>query len=529
MATMSPPILFHFTASASARMTVVWAIFVSALLGATFTAILVWFLTVRNRKLEQEKSKATLYYASKEAELAAREIRSKAEIEIEKRWTELRREENRITLDLDTRSREIARQEEVTAKLVRELDERQEKFERESISLKQGRQRLSNMIRLYRRKLEDLGKLAADEAKEQLLDEIRQDCAQEMRHYRKELMERSEKDLQVEAKRVLISTMQRLASRPQNDVLATMVSLPNEEMKGRIIGREGRNIKTFEAATGTTILIDESPQTLLISCFDPVRREVAKLAMEALIADGRIHPSSIEEYIHQAQTKVDAEVKQYGEEAVDRLKLNGVHHEILTLLGRLKYRHSLNQNVLDHSIEVAFLCSMMASELGLDPVLAKRAGLFHDIGKAIDQEYEGSHAIAGSEVLRSHGEPRAVINAVAAHHEEVPPETIFAGLVIVADTISAVRPGARVEAQGNYLQRLERLEQLACEMPGVTEAYAVQAGREIRVIVSPESVCDEDARQMARAIRQRIEDELQYPSVIKVTVIREQRYTETAK
>jgi ribonucrease Y len=510
-------------------MSVVWAIFISALLGATFTAILVWFLTVRNRKLELEKSKATLYYASKEAELAAREIRSKAEIEIERRWTELRREEDRVRLECEARLRELDRQELSSRTISADLEARQEKFERESLSLKQGRQTVSNMIRLYRRKLELLGKLTPSEAREQLLEEVGLECQDEIRHYRRELLERSEKDLQNEARKVLITAMQRVGSRPQNDVMAAMVSLPNEEMKGRIIGREGRNIKCFEAATGTTLLIDESPETLLISCFDPVRREVAKIALEGLIEDGRIHPASIEEQIAQAQAKIDSEVIRYGEEAVDRLKLSGVHHEVLTLLGKLKYRYSLNQNVLDHSIEVAFLCSMLASEIGLDPVIAKRAGLFHDIGKAVSQESEGSHALIGADMLRSHGEPNAVVNAVAAHHEEVQPETVYAGLLVVADTLSAIRPGARTEAQGNYLQRLERLEQLASELPGVQEAYAIQAGREIRVIVSPSEVDDEDARKLARTIRQKIEEELQYPSVIKVTVIREQRYTETAK
>lgn len=510
-------------------MNVVWAIFFSALLGATFTAFLVWILTVRNRRLEQEKSKATLYYASKEAELAAREIRSKADIEIDKRWAELKREEDRVGMELETRTREVTRQEEILRKQMEEMEARQEKFDRESLSLKQGRQTVSNMIRLYRRRLELIGKMSADAAREHLLEEVRKECDDEIRHYRREILERSEKDLQMEARKILVTAMQRVGSRPQHDAMAAMVSLPNEEMKGRIIGREGRNIKCFEAATGTTLLIDESPETLLISCFDPVRREVAKIAMQSLIEDGRIHPASIEEHIAHAQEKVDAEVIRYGEEAVDRLKLSGVHHEVLTLLGGLKYRYSLNQNVLDHSIEVSFLCSMLASEVGLDPAIAKRAGLFHDIGKAADQECEGSHALIGADILRSHGEPKSVVNAVAAHHEEVEAETVYAGLLIVADTLSAVRPGARTEAQGNYLQRLDRLEQIARQLPGVQEAYAIQAGREIRVIVSPEEVNDEDARKLARMIRQKIEDDLQYPSVIKVTVIREQRYTETAK
>lgn len=506
-------------------MSVVWAIFISALLGAVFTAFLVWILTVHHRKLELEKSKATLYYANKEAELASREIRNKAESEIEKLWTELRREEERVRIQAETLTREKDRYDESSA----DLEVRLDKFEREHQSLKQGRQTVSNMLRLYRRRLGTIGQLTADEAKNELLEEVRKECQDDIRYYRRELLERSEKEVQDEARNLLLTAMQRVATRPQYDVTASTVSLPNEEMKGRIIGREGRNIKCFEAATGTTLLIDESPDTLLISCFDPVRREIAKLAMESLIQDGRIHPASIEDHIAQAQDHVNTEVTQYGEEAVDRLKLTGVHPEILTILGRLKYRFSLNQNVLDHSIEVASLSAMLASEIGLDPMIAKRAGLFHDIGKAMNEDFEKSHALAGSDMLRSHGEPHAVTNAVAAHHEEVPAETTYAGLLIAADTLSAMRPGARTEIQGNYIQRLENLEKLAVDIPGVVEVYAIQAGREIRVIVSPTEVDDLEARNMARNIRQRIEEELHYPSSIKVTVIREQRYVETAK
>lgn len=510
-------------------MSAVWAIFFSALLGATFTAFLVWYLTARNRKLDQERSKATLFYASKEAELAAREIRNKAEIEIEKRMTELRRVEDRTRLDLDRRECEVTKKEAAVKEMSTRLEADKERFEHESFSLKQGRQRLGRMIRTYRRHLEEAGSLSVEDARKRLLEEIAQECQDEIRHYRREILEKSQKELTADATKLLLNVMQRIASRPNNDALAAVVKLPHEEMKGRIIGREGRNIKCFESITGTTLMIDESPDTMLVSCFDPVRREVAKIALEALIADGRIHPASIEEAITQAQAKIDQEVIRYGEEAVDRLKLTGVHHSILTLLGRLKYRFSMNQNVLDHSVEVAFLSSMLASEMGLDPVLAKRAGLFHDIGKAMDQECEGSHATIGADLLRRHGEPAAVVNAVAAHHEEVHPETLYAGLLIVADTLSAIRPGARAESQGNYIERLERLEKLATSLPGVQEAYAIHAGREIRVIVSPTEVDDEEARRLARVIRTRIEEELQYPSVIKVTVIREQRYSETAK
>jgi ribonuclease Y len=299
-------------------------------------------------------------------------------------------------------------------------------------------------------------------------------------------------------------------------------------MKGRIIGREGRNIKAFEAATGVTLLIDESPQMVLVSSFDPVRREIAKIALDGLIKDGRIHPTSIEEFVARAREEVRLNVMQAGEDAVQRLQVNGLHPEIINLLGKLKFRFSYTQNVLDHSVEVGFLCSMLASEVGLDPQLAKRAGLLHDIGKAVDGEYEGSHALIGAEFVKRHGETPIVVNAVAAHHEEVKPETVYAGLVILADTISAVRPGARAESMAGYVQRLERLEKLALSLEGVQQAYAIQAGREVRVIVNPQTVTDDQARDLAKELRRKVEEELQYPSTIKITVIREQRFNETA-
>jgi ribonuclease Y len=299
-------------------------------------------------------------------------------------------------------------------------------------------------------------------------------------------------------------------------------------MKGRIIGREGRNIKAFEAATGTTLLIDESPQMVLISSFDPVRREIARLALDSLVKDGRIHPASIEESVNRARQELDLHVAQMGEEAVDRLKISGLHPEIIKLLGKLRFRFSYTQNVLDHSIEVAQLCSMLASELGLEPNVAKRAGLLHDIGKSIEGEYEGSHALIGADFIRRYGETTIVVNAVAAHHEEVKPETVYAGLVILADAISASRPGARAESMTSYLERLGRLEKLAMTMPGVQQAFAIQAGREVRVVVQPSVVTDDQAHALAKTLRLKIEQELDYPSTIKVTVIREQRYTETA-
>ena len=368
----------------------------------------------------------------------------------------------------------------------------------------------------------------ADEIRRTLREEVSLEYQDELRALRREMLEKSEQELQTESRRIIIAAMQRVAIKPNNDLTSTLVSLPSEDMKGRIIGREGRNIKAFESATGVTVLIDESPQTVLISSFDPVRREVARVALDALVKDGRIHPATIEEFVKRAQDEIELSAMQAGEDAVTRLNINGLHPEIIKLLGKLKYRFSYNQNVLDHSIETASLASMIASEVGLDPNVAKRAGLLHDVGKAVSGDYEGSHAHIGGEFIKRYGETPIVVNAVAAHHDEIKPETVYAGLVILADTISATRPGARAESMAGYVQRLGRLEKLALSIEGVQQAFAIQAGREIRVVVSPQAVTDDRAREISKELRKRIESELQYPSTIKITVIREQRFTETA-
>ena len=299
-------------------------------------------------------------------------------------------------------------------------------------------------------------------------------------------------------------------------------------MKGRIIGREGRNIRTFEHSTGTTLMIDEAPDSVLVSSFDPVRREVARLALESLVRDGRIHPANIEAAVEQAEEDISASIIEQGESAVRELRLSQIDQEIVGVLGKLHYRLSNNQNTLAHSVEVANLCSLIASEVGLDPELAKRAGLLHDIGKALDEEHEGSHAIAGSNFVKHHGEDARVVNAVAAHHQEVEAESTYAGLVMVADSLSAVRPGARTASIDGFINRVRSIEEIAQEHPGVVEAYAIQAGREVRVIVEPSKIDDDAARTVARNIRTRIENELSYPGSIEITVIREQRFQETA-
>jgi ribonuclease Y len=424
--------------------------------------------------------------------------------------------------------REIRSHEESLALLDFQLEQKGERLARETAAIRQARDAMRAMSKSVRQRLEGVAHMDAEGIRQALREEVALECQDELRAMRRATLDRSEQDLQNEARRILIAAMQRLASKPNNDLMATMVALPSEDLKGRIIGREGRNIKAFEAATGVTLLIDESPQVVLVSSFDPVRREIARVALEGLVKDGRIHPATIEDFVSRARAEIDLNVQQAGEDAVQRLGINGLHPEIIRLLGRLKFRFSIAQNVLDHSVEVGFLCSMLASELGLDPNVAKRAGLLHDIGKGIESDYEGSHATIGADFVRRHGETAIVVNAVAAHHEEVKPETVYAGLVILADTVSAVRPGARAENMTSYIQRIERLENIALSLPGVQQAYAIQAGREVRVVVSPAAVTDEQASELAKQLRRRIEAELQYPSTIKITVIRESRFTETA-
>ena len=501
---------------------------IAAVIGTSLGFLVVWMVTRHTRRMAERNAAQLLAVTKREAAVGAQEMKTKAEEEIQTKRAEMNRDFDRREIGVEVKLREIRSHEESLSLLDYQLEQKQERLARENAAIRQARDAIRDLSKSVRKRLEGVAQMDAEEIRRALREEVLLECQDELRALRRETLERSEQELQHEAHRILVTAMQRLASRPNNDITATIVQLPGEEMKGRIIGREGRNIKAFEAATGVTLLIDESPQMVLISSFDPVRREIAKQALEGLVKDGRIHPASIEEFVANAREEIRLNVMQAGEEAVQRLQVNGLHPEVINLLGKLKFRFSYTQNVLDHSVEVGFLCSMLASEIGLDPQVAKRAGLLHDIGKAVDGEFQGSHAVSGAEFVKSHGETPIVVNAVAAHHEEVAPETVYAGLVILADTISAVRPGARAESMAGYIQRLERLEKLALAMEGVQQAYAIQAGREVRVVVNPQTVTDDQACELAKKLRRKIEEELQYPSTIKITVIREQRFNETA-
>ena len=488
-------------------------ILIGAVIGIGFL-----FVAFRRRfRSQQETQRQQLEVEAREARLALREEQSELELEIKKKDAELH-----------SAIREQERQAERLKEETAELEDRYKELVREKRLVEDAEHEAEKARRLYRLKLHQLTQMDQAQARELLMKAAEKECAQEIRAMRQAQLGRSELEVADEAKRILLAAMQRITSQPMNDATATVVNLPSEEMKGRIIGREGRNIRTFEHATGTTLMIDETPDSVLISCFDPVRREIARIALEALLRDGRIHPSSIEEEVIKAEEEMHANVIDLGEGALRKLRLNNVHPEVVALLGKLHYRLSNNQNTLAHSVEVGNLCALIASEMGLDPEIAKRAGLFHDIGKALDEEYQGSHAKAGAEVIKQHGEDPRVVNATAAHHKEVPAESSYAGIVMVADSLSAVRPGARTSSIDGFIQRVRSIEEIAQAQPGVMDAYAIQAGREVRVIVEPETVDDEAARQIARRIRARIEEELNYPGSIEITVIREQRFSETA-
>lgn len=431
---------------------------------------------------------------------------------------------------------EITKKEGILEEVKKRFQEEKETFEdrvfevgRLKGELNRKKYNIDNLRILYRHRLIQIGHMNKIDVQLMLKDEITQECILEVKQIRKEILGRSLEEIEREATRIMVDVMQRLSSVPSSNMSAALIKLPNEDIKGRLIGKEGRNIKSFESATGTTLLIDETPGTVLVSSFDPVRREIARLALTFLIQDGRIHPASIEDVVAECRIKVEKEVILHGEKAIAKLNLTEINLEIVELVGRLYYKLSNNQNTLEHSIEVAYLASMFASELGLDPYLAKRCGLFHDIGKALDCETEGSHAGAAAQLLKRNGEDIRVINAVEASHGEVASISLYAELLQLADKISATRPGARSDSTEGYIQRIKSLENIAKSFEGIDDVYAIHAGREIRVVIIPEYYEADEAQALAGKIRKQIEDNLNFPGKIKVTVIKEQRFTDTAQ
>lgn len=465
----------------------------------------------------------------KKSELEAKEfsIRERQKVEEEGRQVrhDMQEWERRLRQreeGLDKRGELVDRKEAEVQDKERQLQLRSEQLDKQSDELKA----LSGSME---ERLSHLAELSRDDARVQVLERVENDARLDIARRLKTLEEEARSTADRKARRIIALAIQRFAGEYVTEKTVSVVTLPNEEMKGRIIGREGRNIRAIEAATGVDLIIDDTPEAVIISSFNPMRREVARISLERLIADGRIHPTRIEEVVKKVEEEVEAQVREAGEQAAFELGLNGIHAEILRLVGSLKFRTSYGQNQYRHALEVAHLAGLMAAELGLNPKHARRAGLLHDIGKVIDQSVEGSHAVIGAEFARKHGESARIVNAIASHHEEVPMESIYAVLVQAADALSGARPGARREILESYIKRLEDLERISNAFDGVEKSYAIQAGREVRIVVSNNSISDAEAVMLSRNIARKIEGELTYPGQIKVTVIRETRAVDFAR
>ena len=458
----------------------------------------------------------------KESLLELKEESIKAKNDLEKETRERRNE-------LQKYEKRVLQKEEAVDKKNDKLDKQQANLSQKEAALDKEREELKNVTEQRTKELERISGLTSDQAKELLLKSVEEDVKIDTARIIKESEVRAKEEADNKAKEFIVSAIQRSAADHVSEAAISVVQLPNDDMKGRIIGREGRNIRALETLTGIDLIIDDTPEAVILSGFDPVRREVARIALEKLIVDGRIHPARIEETVEKARKEVDKVIKEEGEAAVLEVGVHGIHPELVKLLGKMKFRTSYGQNALKHSIEVAILSGLLAGEMGLDVRLAKRAGLLHDIGKAIDHEIEGSHIQLGVELCKKYKENAVVINSVASHHGDVEPESLIACIVQAADAISAARPGARRETLDTYTNRLKQLEDICNEYQGVEKTFAIQAGREVRVMVVPEKIADADMVIMGRNIAKRIEDEMEYPGQIKINIIRESRVTDFAK
>lgn len=465
----------------------------------------------------------------KEAILEAKEADLKLRNEFERESKEKRLELTKLEQRLNQKDEVLSKKDSNLLKRNEEIEQQQKELEKRVAEINKIQERVESQAELMTAELEKVAGLTKEEAKqrlvEQIIDDARKDAAIEVRQIEQEAKDEADK----KAKEIISLAVQRCAADHASEITVSTIALPSDDMKARIIGREGRNIRALENATGVELIIDDTPEVVIASGFDPLRREVAKVSLERLIADGRIHPARIEETVEKVRKELDAQVKQNGEEAMFEVGLFGIHPELIKLLGRLKYRTSYGQNVLQHSIEVSILAGIMAAELGCDVNLAKRGGLLHDIGKSVDHEIEGTHVTIGVDLAKKYKENKNVVNCIAAHHGDVEPKTIEAVLVQAADAISGARPGARRETGTTYIKRLEQLETIAGSFAGVEKCYAIQAGREIRVMVKPDQVDDNKAIFLAKDIAKKIEGELEYPGQIKVNVIREWRVVEYAK
>jgi len=477
----------------------------------------------------EERALQIVQEAEQTSKAKYKETMLEAKEEIHKLRSDMERENKERRNDLQRKERHMVQKEENLDKKIEAFERREEKLSSKEARLNAVQKKVDALYKRQLVELEKLSGLTAAEAKQELLKSLQEEVKHDSAMIVKDMEQKAKEEGDKKAREIISLAIQRCAADHVAETTVSVVGLPNDEMKGRIIGREGRNIRTLETLTGIDLIIDDTPEAVIISGFDPVRREIARVALEKLVNDGRIHPSRIEEMVEKAQKEVDQKIKEAGEQATLAVGVNGLHSELVKLLGRLKYRTSYGQNVLNHSVEVAKLAGIMASELGVDPALAKRAGLLHDIGKAIDHEMEGSHVEFGVEVSKKFQENDLVVNAIQAHHGDVEPKSVEAVLVAAGDAVSAARPGARREILESYLKRLSRLEEISESFDGVEKCFAIQAGREVRIMVKPDVIDDASAVLLARDISKKIESEMDYPGQIKVVIIRETRAVDYAK
>ena len=501
------------------------------------SAVISHFVTVSNLKKNAEskignaenKAREIIDDAVKTAEAKKKESLLEIKEESIKNKNELERESKERRSELQRYEKRVLSKEEALDKRSEAIEKREASFTAKEEQLKQREKKVDELSQQRVQELERISGLTSEQAKEYLLKTVEEDVKHDTAKMIKEMEAQAKEEADKKAKECVVTAIQRCAADHVAETTISVVQLPNDEMKGRIIGREGRNIRTLETLTGVELIIDDTPEAVVLSGFDPIRREVARIALEKLIVDGRIHPARIEEMVEKAQKEVETMMREDGEAATLEIGIHGIHPELVRLLGKMKFRTSYGQNALKHSIEVAHLCGLLAGEIGVDVKVAKRAGLLHDIGKSVDHDMEGSHVQIGADLCRKYKESPIIVNAVEAHHGDVEPESLIACLVQAADAISAARPGARRETLETYTTRLKKLEDIANSYKGVEKTYAIQAGREIRVIVVPEHVNDSDMVLLARDIAKQIENELEYPGQIKVNIIRESRVVDYAK